>query len=101
MKLRNPEQHCRSLIIIMAIENILVHRLALIRIFCTYSLIVYFICCHVVAYELDVNKAISARDYEKTSCTFVTSNGWTSKMIKVLIIEIMRNIPFNFIVYSC
>ena len=64
------------------LEKVLVHSPALIIIFCTYSFIVCYICCHVAAYELDLNKLISMRDYEKTSPTLITlANGQLLKMI--------------------
>ena len=43
----------------------------------------YYIYCHNVAHELDVNNFISVRDYEETPSTFVAShNGQILKMIK-------------------
>ena len=74
------------LIIIRVFEKVLrAYRLALIIIFCAYASIVYYICCHFAAHELDVNKVISIRDSEKTPRTFVKlPNGQLLKMIKVV-----------------
>ena len=61
---KNPEQSYLSLIMILV--------LALIKIFCAYSYVLYYICCHVVAHELDVSKLISIRVFDKTPRIFVT-----------------------------
>ena len=72
-KARNPEQSCPiPSLILMVLETVLVIRLAYMKIICTCSSVLYYISCHVVAYELDVSRLISLTDYEKTTSTFVT-----------------------------
>ena len=53
--------------------DVLVYGSALTKIFCTFSPFMWYICCHVVAHELDVNELIPMKEYEKTTCAFITS----------------------------
>ena len=55
------------MLIIMVSEQVLVHGLVLIKIFCIYSSIMYYICCHVVA----INELNPFKDYENVSYTSV------------------------------
>ena len=51
----------QSLIILMILERVLTHGLALIKVF-TFSLIVYYICLYGVGHELDGNQLTSIKE---------------------------------------
>ena len=84
----NPEQSCPSLII-MVLETVLVLRLAYLKIFCTYSSILYCISCPVVAHELDVSRLISIADYEKTLHTYCSGQIVMRRLTFPLVIACM------------
>ena len=63
----------------MVLEKVLVHRLAYVGNILYLFLNCYYISCHVVAHQLDVNNLISISDYEKTLHTYCCNiTYWTA-----------------------